>query len=458
MNSMISMPCVGPIDEGEIHTPRAPQLHLAEHPLARAFGLHKGTSYEVQTRNGWRRWRGSRPAPRRWAAAVAGITGGTGLAISGLREAQLIVLDLDAGHDVDRRRMGSVPVPVGCELSVALRLDTKAARMRHHVARQVREPLERLRQTFPGLPFLVQGTPHGVHVVIKTAPRDVAVLQSIGRALLLRIGAVPDPNAGGLMLGAGLDSFGVEAFPMADGRMCRSPGTGRVRLLNEALTDFANAKRPGDAHDLLALAPAAPELLDELARQGGAATTADDLETDAAPWTGSSEVGKLRGKAFAKELVAQYEHGIPRGQSWSASRRWAFAFVVCAGLSVADAVAAFRRLIELPQHQARKCRDARKRPELVASFRRNAKRYAAGIRPGELVVGKMRNKRLLAIISELKRGSTPTLNPVRAKLEAAKRERAERASKAVKARYTRHDLGKETPCHSAAGCAAAPTP
>jgi hypothetical protein len=446
VNLMITSPYVAPIDwrenqpsqvapaDLESRAPTKQALRLVQHEIAIAYGLDQGLTFDLEGREGFRRRRGTRPSGRQWRESIAGKHG---LAIGGLETTRCIVLDLDAAHGVDARQLAAVPVALDPDLdrymAAAKRIDTKAARMRHYVGRQIAEPIARLRAAYPDLSFLVQGTPHGAHVIIRTPERAVELQHQTGLVLAASMMA----------------SFDVESFPKvedAGGRMCRSPGTGRVRLLDASLAGFANAKRPADVRDLLALPEADSGLLDGLARLAPAAVPTEPTAKPHSRYVPRLHApGKLKGRAYTDTLIASYQTGIDRGTSYSLARRWAFALMVGCGLTVAQSVEAFRRLIERDNHRSASCGSARGRKRLLGKFVGNAERYERAIanqEPG-LKVGKMRNARVLEIVRQLRTDKPMQTDLVRERIQNMKRVKSERAAKAVRARYSRHNPGKD---------------
>jgi hypothetical protein len=377
------VPAVGdPLDEGNstASARSSARLSLDGLRVAKALGVDEGSHFFIKGRGDWTKGRGKRPSPVAWQSALAGRYA---LATAGHATTRVTILDFDVGHGVDSRRLPPVPVPtrglgLDAYVSATRRGDSKAARMRAHVAQRVRPGLERLRAA--GVPFLVQSTPRGCHAIV-LLPRAMTVLaaREIGlrmRALLCKA-LCPE----------------TEVFPTPDGRMCALAGPGR-RLLADDAQRLAHRWRRDDIRALLALAPLEDANIPAAEANLLAGSPCDVERTCDAP-------GQLRGRAFADELVLHYEAGIPAGASWDAARRWSFALVVGLGLSVADAEIAWSRLLVREGHGARHCRGESGRRELLRTFRACVKRHSRAVANGDLQPGRMRDARMHRIVDNL---------------------------------------------------------
>jgi hypothetical protein len=322
--------------------------------------------------------------------------------------------------------------------------------MRHFVAPHAQRVLQQLRERMPGLPAIVTSTERGAHVtIVLDDDEDPAAIAEVGRAML-RV----------------LDESGCEVWPTSAGRMCRSPGTGRSRVLADDCATIRNRWRRDDVRDLLAVPAVSLNALRaaflKVPISGSAKNRTSEAPKKRAQPKGDPE-GQLRGRAYTDELVRHHTDGIGRGESWDATRRWAFALEVGLGLSADRAEHAFRQLIRSPKNQATHCLTEGGRRQLMQVYRSCARHQRNGIAAGRTKAGKMSDPRVLAIVAELlgerapkgkralgcgsgvriTRATLDDADPVRARLARARHERSERARLAAQARHHGHE---EPPC------------
>ncbi len=391
-----------------------------------ALGLGSATEFSTWSfrQAHWNRpggsyqWRHHHVAPfaSLFSAALAGQYG---LAVSGLSETAVIVLDVDV-HDP----VTVPPVPTQTTLQEAIeavraRDDQVAEARRERIAKTMRAVIARLASAHPKAEWLVSSTPRGgrVFCLLKRSV-PIAEAATIADRVWRSIGSPRN----------------VEAFPSVDGRLPRLPSTGPMsRLLGDDCRTPRHRLRRDDLRDIVTAKRVAPSVLARGRFGEIPCETKGPFVEESQSLPRLSKDKKKRGKKrppravpehvqgedFSDVIASYAQHGIPLGESWEAIRKVTFALRVSAGMRQSDCLTIIAKWIDEHKHTANHCTTRSGRAELMSTARSCLRYYGSGIRAGRLKPGLAKSKRLLSAIAVIA-GQTTVIAPRSAKSKREK--------------------------------------